>query len=1014
MEGEVSSNVDNKIKNKLNIDTIILKLTMLMLILAPLFRGLFFEKERAYFHIASFLLALVYMVAKLRTNEFKLIRSKSDLFAFLLMLIYIVSISYAVDKRAAIIEAIKYVNYFVIYMLIRNLAKTKKEHNIVINSLLVGGFIVTMIGILAAVGIVKYNGAVMGSRISSTFQYPNALASYLLALYVITIGKSLVTDNKKLRLVYLNLANLFVFTFILTYSRGMWLIYPIILVIYFALINREYKLRTIKYNVVTNIISVPSAFLFASKMQEQNQAKLIGILLISMGLFTVVSHISFKFEKKIENISLKKMVVSIVSIAIILSGVLVFLINQTEPVVLKNDGTEDKWITFYRNIYELDPNEKYTVSIDYEILNTKLKPYAGRIRVIGFDKDNRTVNTVLDEYLTPDKNEDGSYKEYNNEVVDARVVIDFDDIDSQEDKDKIKYFRLYLQNYYADTSMKIKKVIITTKEGQLIKDLKLKHKYIPESIARRIESIGVNDNSADARITFYEDASKIIKDNFLIGTGGGGWKAIYRKYQSYNYAASEAHNYYMQLFIEVGLVGFIIFIGLILSIFVICYKIYKNIYKKLNLDYDFVEFNIVHKSLMIGIITILTHAILDFDLSLSAFTMILFALFGIVVSNYREDKILKLEVDKINSKSIISFVAIVLIVINLGIISSFKMANVNAIKAAKLFEEDKDKSLAKLETASKLDFFNVDYKKDLSKMYLEKFKETKDDSYLSKSQILMKESVGLSPNDFDTLKTASFYYLSVGNVEKGLSLADKLVDRQPLNIEAYKMKCDAYLYGYSYYINSLRDMDKAKETITRAMKIKEEIEQAKEKTKKELITNMDFIKKIGYIKFNFDSINDKINYKIPNGYRLKIAYYFNIDLNNDGKLDYLHTYNSKGSKLNYSILDEGIEISNNGNGYGIISTKLLDIEQNKEYLMFVQVKSNINEGNSYISFYDSKYKDSFASAINIENNNKNTKTYNRKFTIGDKISNENYFRVVLDGSYKCNKLNLYSVFIFER
>ncbi|WXR63023.1 O-antigen ligase family protein [Peptostreptococcaceae bacterium AGR-M142] len=1013
MEGEVSSNMDNKIKNKLNIDTIILKLTMLMLILAPLFRGLFFEKERAYFHIASFLLALVYMIAKLRTNEFKLIRSKSDLFAFLLMLIYIVSISYAVDKRAAIIEAIKYVNYFVIYMLIRNLAKTKKEHNIVINSLLVGGFIVTMIGILAAVGIVKYNGAVMGSRISSTFQYPNALASYLLALYVITIGKSLVTNNKKIRLVYLNLANLFVFTFILTYSRGMWLIYPIILVIYFALINREYKLRTIKYNVVTNIISVPSAFLFASRMQEQNQAKLIGILLISMGLFTILAMLSFKLERKIEKISLKKIVVSIVSIAIILSGVLVFLINQTEPVLLKNDGTEDKWTTFYRDIYELDSNEKYTVSIDYEILNTKLKPYAGRIRVIGIDKDNRTVNTVLDEYLTPDRNEDGSYKDYNNEVVDARVVIDFDEIESQEDKDKIRYFRLSLQNYYADTSMKIKKVIITNKEGQLIKDVKLKYKYIPESIARRIESIGVNDNSADARITFYEDASKIIKNNFLIGTGGGGWKAIYRKYQSYNYAASEAHNYYMQLFIEVGFIGFIMFIGLILSIFVICYKIYRNIYKELNFDYDLVEFNTIHKSLMIGIITILTHAILDFDLSLSAFTMILFALFGIVVSNYKEDKILKLEVNKINSKNIISFVAIVLTLVNLGIISSFKIANVNAINAAKLFEEDKDKSLAKLETASKLDFVNVDYKKDLSKMYLEKFKETKDDSYISRSQILMKESVGLSPNDFGTLKTASFYYLSIGNIEKGLSLADKLVQRQPLNIESYKIKCDAYLYGYSYYINSLRDMDKAKETIARAMKIKEEIEQAKEKTSRPFKLDKQMIYKLGYIKFNSDSINNKIDYEIPKRYRLKTAYYFDMDLDNNSELDYINISNHKDGNLRYDIKDDYIRIMNNKAKYGFLYTRLLEFQPEKDYNVNVTLAGNIAPDNLDIYIYCPSSKQKIQGRFEIYEVGDNSKAYSVNFKTTKDIGDNVYIRIFHKGNDE-GYIDLYSISLFEK
>jgi O-antigen ligase len=1012
VEGEVSSNVHNKIKNKLNIDDIILKLTMLMLILAPLFRGLFFEQERSYFHIASFVLVLVYMIVKLRMNEFKLIKSKSDLFAFLLMLIYIISISYAVDKRASIIEAIKYVNYFVIYILIRNLAKTKKQHDIVINSLLFGGFVVTMIGILAGMGIVEYNGAVMGNRISSTFQYPNALASYLLALYVITIGKSLVTENKKIRLVYMNLANIFIFTFILTYSRGMWLLYPIILIMYFVLINREYKLRTIKYNVVTNIISVPSAFLFASKMQEQNQAKLIGIFLISMGIFTMVAMISFKFEKKIEKISLKKIVVSIVSISIIFSGAIAFLINQTGPVLLKNDTNEDKWTTFYRNMYELNPNEKYTLNIEYEVLNTELKPYAGRIRVLGIDKNNRIVNTVLNKYLKLDKNDDGNYKIYNSTDTDD-VVINFKEIEKQEEKDRIKYFRLYLENYYADTSMNIKKVTIANETGAFIKDVKLKHKYIPESIARRIESIGVKDDSADARITFYEDASKIIKDNFVIGTGGGGWKAIYRKYQSYNYAASEAHNYYMQLFIEVGLIGFIMFIGLILSIFIMCYKIYKKIYNDLKLDYDFVEFNTINKSLLIAIIIILAHATLDFDLSLTAFTIILFALIGLVVSNYEEDNIFKLEISKINFQNIVNFITIALILVNLGLISSFKIANINAISAAKLFKEDKYKSLEKLEIASKLDFVNVHYKNDLSKMNLEMFKETKDDKYFSKSQNLMKESITLLPNDFSTLKTASFYYLSIGNIEKGLSLADKLVERQPLNIEGYKIKCDAYLYGYSYYINNLKDINTAKKIITKALNIKDEIEKAKEKNVRLFAQDKNLIYKLGFIQFNYSSINDKICYKIPRMYRLKNAYYFDVDLNEDNKLDYFNITNGQMGDLVYEKKTDHIRLINKKERESFLYTYLFSFEANKEYDVKLKLRKDVKPETLNISVYSSDLKKTISKNVKISKCDEGYYIYSLDFKTDGEIGKNNYIKITHKGNDN-GFIDLYELIVFEK
>lgn len=1014
MEGEVSSNMDNKIKNKLNIDDIILKLIMLMLVLAPLFRGLFFEQERAYFHIASFVLALVYMIAKLRTNEFKLIRSKSDLFAFLLMLIYIVSISYAVDKRAAIIEAIKYVNYFVIYMLIRNLAKTKKEHNIVINSLLFGGFIVTMIGILAAVGMVEYNGAVMGNRISSTFQYPNALASYLLALYVITIGKSLVTNNKKLRLVYLNLANLFMFTFILTYSRGMWLIYPIILVIYFAFINREYKLRTIKYNVVTNIISVPSAFLFASKMQEQNPVKLIGILLISMGLVTIIAMISFKFEKLIDKISLKKVVTITILIVIISFWGVFFVLTSTEPVLLENNTEKNKWTSFGRELYSLDLSDKYTLEFECESKNEENKPYIGRVQILAADTENKILGNVLDYYINEIDGEEIKHEtntkfikklKYNIEVQIKEADFNINEIDS---------LKIYFQNYYANTYIKIKKAAILNYSGQIVENIKLKHKYIPEDIAKRFESIHLKNTSADSRVLFQKDALKIIKQNFIMGTGGGGWKTLYRKEQSYNYASLEAHNYYIQQFIEVGFLGVLIFISFTIFLFKDSYKIYKKISKHTIKEYNFIDYCIINKSLIVAIISILMHASLDFDLSICAFTMILFGILGLVSVDFYATNIFKLKLKNFNLMKIINISNISIIFISLTIVVSIKVGSINAKIASKIFENDMDKSLYKLELASHFDFFNVDYKKDLSKIYLEKFKETKDDKYLDKSQVLMKKSIDISKYNFDTLKTAGYYYLSLGNIEKGLDLVDRLVEIQPLNIEAYKVKCDAYLYAFSYYINNLNDRSKAKEIIEYAYEtINKELERAKLKTIRPLKLDKELIYKLGFIRFNSDNLNNKVNYMIPKNYRLKIAYYFDVDLNSDGKLDYIGIFNQANGKISYEKKNNGIRIINNGEGYGYLYTNLVDLEPNREYNINVKLSGKIKPENVDIYIYSPKSRKTIQGQFKLEDIKLNPFNYSLNFKTTNDLGSENFIRIIYKGD-KFEYLDIYEMSLFMR
>ena len=55
------------------------------------------------------------------------------------------------------------------------------------------------------------------------------------------------------------------------------------------------------------------------------------------------------------------------------------------------------------------------------------------------------------------------------------------------------------------------------------------------------------------------------------------WNYLYRQYQSYNYASSQAHNYPLQLGIETGILGIIILLGLVIVLIVAYYKYCKKI-----------------------------------------------------------------------------------------------------------------------------------------------------------------------------------------------------------------------------------------------------------------------------------------------------------------------------------------------------------------------------------------------------------------------------------------------------
>ncbi|WP_339220238.1 O-antigen ligase family protein [Paenibacillus sp. FSL W7-1332] len=129
---------------------------------------------------------------------------------------------------------------------------------------------------------------------------------------------------------------------------------------------------------------------------------------------------------------------------------------------------------------------------------------------------------------------------------------------------------------------------------------------LPQNISVRLENINFNQHSVLERFTFYKDAMKVLSDYPIIGAGGGAWASLYEQYQNNPYTSRQAHNFFLQYLIEVGIVGFVIFMSFILYIF---YKYIRG-YIKGNED----ERN-SHFLYLIIVLSILIHSILDFNMS---------------------------------------------------------------------------------------------------------------------------------------------------------------------------------------------------------------------------------------------------------------------------------------------------------------------------------------------------------------------------------------------------------------
>lgn len=91
----------------------------------------------------------------------------------------------------------------------------------------------------------------------------------------------------------------------------------------------------------------------------------------------------------------------------------------------------------------------------------------------------------------------------------------------------------------------------------------LGYKLLPGFIANRIQGLFANQNAIQ-RLVFFEDGMKLFRRSPAVGLGLGSFENAIRSVQSFYYETRYAHNHYIQTLAETGLVGLVLFVGLLL------------------------------------------------------------------------------------------------------------------------------------------------------------------------------------------------------------------------------------------------------------------------------------------------------------------------------------------------------------------------------------------------------------------------------------------------------------------
>lgn len=284
---------------------------------------------------------------------------------------------------------------------------------------------------------------------------------------------------------------------------------------------------------------------------------------------------------------------------------------------------------------------------------------------------------------------------------------------------------------------------------------------LPSQLVERLSGISFGAETVKERFVFYKDALDIAKRSLIFGSGGGAWQDLYGMSQSYYYSSSQAHSYIMQVLVETGVLGLLTWLVTVIIFYVMAVKLLvkKSADRK------------ILAGTVSAVTVLIAHSIIDFDLSISAISIILWALLAVVFAydnkSYSINK-------HIGTTACVVFA--IIFILNTAALDAYqKGGQYLANNQQKLAYERFEKSSA----LRPFDSTALSYKA-MSLSY-----DIKDQSEREKIVSDMDKAEKLAPNSIITNQNAMTVYSNLGAYDVAMDYARKLVTLQPMNIDNY-------------------------------------------------------------------------------------------------------------------------------------------------------------------------------------------------------------------------------------
>lgn len=305
-------------------------------------------------------------------------------------------------------------------------------------------------------------------------------------------------------------------------------------------------------------------------------------------------------------------------------------------------------------------------------------------------------------------------------------------------------------------------------------------KLLPDFLQKRIESINFQQHSVLERGTFYKDSLKLVKDYPIFGAGGGGWAALYEKYQNNPYVSRQAHNFFLQYLVEVGIVGFIVFMVFLGMVF------YFFIRKHFSLGRDKQDSHLIFYFVTIAL---LIHSILDFEMSYVFLAALVFLCLGGMAS-IADQPIAWLK--RLGERSYVkyAYVGAISVVSIVFLIMSVIMFNANRLYASAMPKGNENKSLTEVlefvEKALKLQPNHPYYLLSKAELLAQGYSQSKNESFYEEWKKTIQYAKQKEPNVRQIIESEYQLYMVKAQYEEAAGLMKEAITQYPWDITLYE------------------------------------------------------------------------------------------------------------------------------------------------------------------------------------------------------------------------------------